>query len=615
DFSVKYYLLKFLNLIFSTPSLDKFFYTNDIPVLLDVTLRELCNLTDENTHIQKSYLILLENLIQNTINNNIPYRFHDITKLLYTVSQRSKDSCYSNKTQHAKLVALSNLAQRILTTFSNVLDISTLTPSQSADNIDTLSKQPSATTSTKKSKDKKKKSKEGSTTSSSMDTSTSNKKEFKKGVNPLNKNKIEPTKDTKNEQEEESKDKEENESDQENEHERLSQRARDIFMRSYQQYQEDTASAASSTVATPVISSKENDTVVVSEQESPILPPEEEEVVVEEEEEEEKDRDHEKLSKKAMDIFMKSYQQYQENSASSTPVVESATNQTVSNPETAAVDEDKDHDKLSQRAMDIFMKSLRQYNDEQEVVHSATLPPSYTEQEENDPQPITTDPSSQNYQDDIYSANSYFPHDVSNPSQSYYTNVNIINRNTNSPRRHDNDNASISSNSTTSNTITYPTRYDSMGNRNIVDPIERHQSPFSDCYQIPSQTQIYKRPPVASPALSAASYQSNYSTSSVTTNTKPFFPTTKTNNIFKRENLHNTNSNPVKTNVISPLNYGGRKSSYSSTTSSISPRLNSGGNNTNRINPLNNIFMNESVVIEDPIKRNESPFDDSFSIE
>jgi len=42
--------------------LDKFFYTNDISVLLDVTIRELWNLTDEHTHV---------NFYIYKINNNI----------------------------------------------------------------------------------------------------------------------------------------------------------------------------------------------------------------------------------------------------------------------------------------------------------------------------------------------------------------------------------------------------------------------------------------------------------------------------------------------------------------------------------------------------------------
>ncbi|ORX57337.1 hypothetical protein BCR36DRAFT_319693 [Piromyces finnis] len=610
DMSVKYYLLKFLNLIFTTPSLDKFFYTNDIPVLLDITLRELWNLTDENTHIQKAYLILLENLIKNTISNNIPYRYHDITKLLYTISQRGKDSCYSNKIQHDKLVSLSNLAQRILNTFSNILDTSSLTPVHSVDNLVALNKQ-MPEVSPIKTKDKKKKSKISNTLPSTVSSIHDNDKNQKR-VNPLNKSKEKPVNINNQENEED---------EEENEHEKLSQRARDIFMKSYQQYHENTTSVDNSAVTTSTIITNGSDSSELNQESSQSSA----------KEIDKEDIDHEKLSKKAMEILMRSYQQYQNDSASSTPIAAPLTentndliNQDISNqePPMSPLKNDNDHDKLSQKAMDIFMKSLQQYHNEQDVIHSATLPQSYNKKNENGTQSsIITNIPSQTYQDDIYSANSYFPHDASNPSQSYYTNMSIINNNSSS-NRYDNDNVSISSNSTISNSNTFaiPSRLDSMSNRSIVDPIERHQSPFSDCYQIPTQNQAYdrykSRPLVASPALSAVSYQSNYSISSINNASSKSFLPAKANNIFKRDNLNN-NIYSKPNNAYTTNYYNGRKSSHSSitTTFSYSPRLNSYNNSNNRVNPINNIFAAESTAIEDPIQRHESPFDDSFSIE
>jgi Protein of unknown function (DUF2013) len=41
-------ILKLLYLIFTTEELFEFFYTNDLCVLVDVVLRELCDLGDEN---------------------------------------------------------------------------------------------------------------------------------------------------------------------------------------------------------------------------------------------------------------------------------------------------------------------------------------------------------------------------------------------------------------------------------------------------------------------------------------------------------------------------------------------------------------------------------------
>ncbi|ORX87149.1 hypothetical protein BCR32DRAFT_289546 [Anaeromyces robustus] len=684
DFSVKYYILKFLYLIFSTPSLDKFFYTNDIPVLLDVTLRELWNLTDENTHIQKGYLVLLEKLIQYTINHSIPYRYPDITKLLYAISQRSQNTCYSNEKQHAKLVALSNIANRILKRFDSILDVSTMTKVRSEDNIVALNKSSSTSSSpssAKPIKERKPRKKAKSATTTPTDKNNIDILIFEKGKRPNPLNKIKPLEKVNSVDEEEidnnnnNKEKEkennvvveennveENNEDNENEskdHEKLSQRAMDIFLKSYQQYhennnnnnnnnqeqqqqqQQSTNSSSQNTLKNEI-----EDEVV------PISPVNE-------------DKDHEKLSQRAMDIFLRSYQQYQENNQTTSFNENSniITNQTTLEPislleegegEREGEEEEeqnennktpissKDHEKLSERAMNIFLKSIQQYNNEQETIHSASLPPTYSNQEEKEQQQQQQQQQQQEIQDDIYSANSYFPHnhhDTSNchpqsTSNNNYNNNNNNNNNYNySSNYNENDNISTystnsNSNSTISNTsFPIPTRYDSHNKKHsMIDPIERTHSPFSDNYQISSQIQYqyqyqYKNNnnnrtknsnPVASPALSASSYYSNYSSSSVS---KPYYQT-KPTNIFKKDNT---------TNISSPLNYtsnSNRKASYSSvntTSSSYSPYLNniniSTNPTTNKINNINNIFNMDSNIIDDPVERHQSPFDDSFSIE
>lgn len=48
DACVQMLILKLLYLIFTTEELFEFFYTNDLCVLLDIVLRELCDLGDEN---------------------------------------------------------------------------------------------------------------------------------------------------------------------------------------------------------------------------------------------------------------------------------------------------------------------------------------------------------------------------------------------------------------------------------------------------------------------------------------------------------------------------------------------------------------------------------------
>jgi len=73
------------------------------------------------------------------------------------------------------------------------------------------------------------------------------------------------------------------------------------------------------------------------------------------------DKDHEDLSHKALDSFMKSNQQYHENNQviqtiqSEPPAIEESP--------LSPVEEYRDHDKLSQKAINIFIKSYQQYNE------------------------------------------------------------------------------------------------------------------------------------------------------------------------------------------------------------------------------------------------------------
>jgi hypothetical protein len=682
--------------------LDKFFYTNDIPVLLDVTLRELWNLTDEHTHLQKGYLILLERLIQYTINYNMPYRYRDIVKLLYVVSHRSEDTCYSNKIQHAKLVTLSNIAKRILNSFNSVLDVSILTPIHSNDNLPALNANASITNKEKSKKKKSSKNKQSKTDFSSPTLTPvsleainvddfEKKKENGKRVNPLNqiksksksksedddnkeelltkeKEALDTDKDKEEEEENEMTDKDHeglsqkamdmlmksyqqyNENnlnvqkpqsappaieeklsssslvEEDRDHDKLSQKAMNIFMRSYQQYHESNPSSEVNTpsikpaelemesVSESVPSEKDNDHDKLSQKAmnifmrsyqqyhesnpssevtTPSIKPAELEMEsVSESVPNEEDNDHDKLSQKAMNIFMRSYQQYHESNPSSevnTPSIKPAELEMESVSESIPNEEDNDHDKVSQKAMNIFMRSMQQYNNEQNDIQSTTLPPTYTGKENISHPQSQLQQQQQQQQETIYSANSHFSHD------STTTTVNTV--------------------------LPIPTRLDSRRS----DPIERTQSPFSDSYQISSQYNYDKyygkrgkssipsstiSANVSSPALSDASYQSNHSSPA-----KPYtyYPPPKMNNIFKRENIADNNYS------VSPLNYGGRKGSYSSMTNSsssspYSPQLNS-SNNSNKTNSISNIFNMKSNIIEDPIQRHRSPFDDSFSIE
>ena len=524
----------------------------------------------------------------------MPYRYRDIVKLLYVVSHRSEDTCYSNKIQHAKLVTLSNIAKRILNSFNSVLDVSILTPIHSNDNLPALNANASITNKEKSKKKKSSKNKQSKTDFSSPTLTPvsleainvddfEKKKENGKRVNPLNQIKSKSkakSEDDDNKEELLTKEKEaldtdkDKEEEEENEmtdkdHEGLSQKAMDMLMKSYQQYNENNLNVQKPQSAPPAIEEKLSSSSLVEE-----------------------DRDHDKLSQKAMNIFMRSYQQYHESNPSSevnTPSIKPAELEMESVSESIPNEEDNDHDKVSQKAMNIFMRSMQQYNNEQNDIQSTTLPPTYTGKENISHPQSQLQQQQQQQQETIYSANSHFSHD------STTTTVNTV--------------------------LPIPTRLDSRRS----DPIERTQSPFSDSYQISSQYNYDKyygkrgkssipsstiSANVSSPALSDASYQSNHSSPA-----KPYtyYPPPKMNNIFKRENIADNNYS------VSPLNYGGRKGSYSSMTNSsssspYSPQLNS-SNNSNKTNSISNIFNMKSNIIEDPIQRHQSPFDDSFSIE
>lgn len=51
DLCVQLLILKMLYLLFTTPGAQEYFYTNDLRVLIDVFVRALNNLSDENESV------------------------------------------------------------------------------------------------------------------------------------------------------------------------------------------------------------------------------------------------------------------------------------------------------------------------------------------------------------------------------------------------------------------------------------------------------------------------------------------------------------------------------------------------------------------------------------
>ncbi|KAG8806904.1 hypothetical protein FRC17_004735, partial [Serendipita sp. 399] len=74
DLVMQLLLLKILYLLFTTPGTQRYFYTNDLRVLVDVFLRELVDLPEESEALRHTYLRVLNPLLTNTQLRETPYK-------------------------------------------------------------------------------------------------------------------------------------------------------------------------------------------------------------------------------------------------------------------------------------------------------------------------------------------------------------------------------------------------------------------------------------------------------------------------------------------------------------------------------------------------------------
>lgn len=85
--SLQLLILKLLYLVFTTPSTYEYFYTNDLRVLLDVIIRNLLDLPNDQLSLRHTYLRVLYPLLAYTQLNSPPhYKKDEITKVLALVS-------------------------------------------------------------------------------------------------------------------------------------------------------------------------------------------------------------------------------------------------------------------------------------------------------------------------------------------------------------------------------------------------------------------------------------------------------------------------------------------------------------------------------------------------
>ncbi|KAI9666199.1 MAG: hypothetical protein M1821_004134 [Bathelium mastoideum] len=82
--SLQLLILKLLYLLFTTPSTQEYFYTNDLHVLVDVMIRNLLDLPDESAALRHTYLRVLHPLLAHTQLRYPPhYKRHELQRLFH----------------------------------------------------------------------------------------------------------------------------------------------------------------------------------------------------------------------------------------------------------------------------------------------------------------------------------------------------------------------------------------------------------------------------------------------------------------------------------------------------------------------------------------------------
>ncbi|TBU39340.1 hypothetical protein BD309DRAFT_440440 [Dichomitus squalens] len=82
DLCMQLLVLKLLYLLFTTKGMAEFFYTNDLCVLVDVFLREINDIDEDNESLRHTYLRVLHPLLTKTQLRNMPYKRTQIVRTL-----------------------------------------------------------------------------------------------------------------------------------------------------------------------------------------------------------------------------------------------------------------------------------------------------------------------------------------------------------------------------------------------------------------------------------------------------------------------------------------------------------------------------------------------------
>ncbi|EIM23034.1 hypothetical protein WALSEDRAFT_53811 [Wallemia mellicola CBS 633.66] len=90
DICVKLLVLKILFLLFTTVGTENYFYTNDLKVLVDVFIRELADLPDEQEGLRHTYLRVLYPLLNKTVIKDADYKTLEVHSSLCALVNQTR---------------------------------------------------------------------------------------------------------------------------------------------------------------------------------------------------------------------------------------------------------------------------------------------------------------------------------------------------------------------------------------------------------------------------------------------------------------------------------------------------------------------------------------------
>ncbi|KAK9764407.1 pre-rRNA processing [Basidiobolus ranarum] len=101
ELTIQLLILKLLYALFTNTSTYDYFYTNDLRVLVDVIIRELYNLPEEDGELRRAYLEVLPPLICNT---QYPEILHKSQQIACLLEELTTEQAHKNITKEVQLI-------------------------------------------------------------------------------------------------------------------------------------------------------------------------------------------------------------------------------------------------------------------------------------------------------------------------------------------------------------------------------------------------------------------------------------------------------------------------------------------------------------------------------